>query len=111
MPKLKKSVEPSKVLLKTLDGIASRSKTNKTSEEVAAESRQKFEEKLKSENVVVFRLFECVVHLEIALAELKKVGMFLGDNSETLIRQHNSATVSVESLYKEYLKQWGEMPK
>lgn len=59
----------------------------------------------------VYRLFECVVYLEIALAELKKVGIYPGEKAEQLKVKVSGVTVLVEELKNEYLTLWGAMSK
>lgn len=61
--------------------------------------------------VIIFRLFECVVHLEEALAQLKKVGIFPGEQVDDLKRKMSHALTNTESLYKDYLALWGGMQK
>lgn len=68
---------------------------------------------IEAKSPPVFRLFECVVHLEIALAELKKVGIFPGNSevSERMMRGHTELVARLDDMYKDYLRFWGEMPK
>lgn len=78
-------------------------------------SNKKLDEVIKSEpkSPPVFRLFECVVHLEIALAELKKVGIFPGPEASSV--EFKASTdqliLQTQSLYNQYLIIWGAMPK
>ena len=62
----------------------------------------------------MFRVFECVVHLEEALAQLKKVGIFPGGIAGRPQRLEDSLVTVInltDSLYKEYLAIWGMMQK
>lgn len=63
--------------------------------------------------VVVYRVFECVVHLEVALAQLKAVGIFPGPELKAQVTKANLSDVvqRVENLYKDYLTTWGEIQK
>lgn len=63
--------------------------------------------------VIIFRLFECVVHLEESLTQLKKVGIFPGpqEQADELKRKMSHALTNTESLYKDYLALWGGMQK
>src|SRR3990172_716859 len=63
--------------------------------------------------VTVYRVFECVVHLEVALAQLKAVGIFPGpaDRAESLRKQVLGLQVNTEMILKQYLEIWGEISK
>lgn len=57
---------------------------------------------------IVFRLFECLVHLENAGLEVSKVGIFLGD--ENGMRGRLAAVKQeLASLTETYKKLWAEM--
>lgn len=69
---------------------------------------------IKAESkVVVFRLFECVVHLEIALKHLNQVGIFPGPENEALElkRLMSHAISNTNQLCNKYKAVWGAMPK
>lgn len=63
--------------------------------------------------VVVFRLFECLVHLEVALVQVKQVGIFPGPekDAEDLKTRHTLLVGKLESLYHDYKVIWGALPK
>ncbi len=63
---------------------------------------------IKEKPRIVFRLFECLTHLEIATLEVSKVGIFLGD--ENGIRGRLAAVnQELKSLTETYRKLWAEM--
>lgn len=63
--------------------------------------------------VTVYRVFECVIHLEEALAQLKRVGIFpgVGADPATLKAKQATLVAGTESLLKEYQALWGAMSK
>lgn len=62
---------------------------------------------------VVFRLFECLVHLEQAREHLLKVGIFAeGEKEIESTRQElQLVTSDISVLRDKYQKQWSEMQK
>lgn len=62
---------------------------------------------------VVFRTFECLMRLEEALGQLKKVGIFPGPEGEAirLRAKVESAITQTETAYKDYLAVWGDLQK
>ncbi len=89
MPKVKETKKPEPVKASTITPVAS--------------EPQK----------VVFRAFECLMRLEEALAQLKKVGIFPGPEGEAirLKAKVETAITQTESAYKDYLALWGGMQK
>lgn len=63
--------------------------------------------------VIVFRTFEAVVHLEVALQQLKAVGIFPGpeENANELKRLMAHAQTNTAHLLKKYQEIWGAIQK
>jgi hypothetical protein len=57
----------------------------------------------------VFRVFECVVHLEQAAEHLSKVGIFPAAKADELKLQVNRLELEAKALAKTYRELWGAM--
>lgn len=60
---------------------------------------------------IVFRLYECVVRLEIAIENLANVGIAQGPEAEDLIAAKNKIHADLTTLLANYKKQWNAYQK
>lgn len=56
----------------------------------------------------VFRMFECIIHLEIALESLNKVGIFYGPEAlaREMVEKKRAAEGLIRELLTDYKQEW-----